>query len=431
MHVAIDLGEKRSYLACWESGREMDDAIIKVSIPGLADFTANSDSFTRNPQNIQNYFLRLRREYLLPSRQPLESAALAVPEILPLSARAEMLRAAEETLGLEEAKIIPRPLAIVAGYNLQNRSHPLRGDVLLLQARELGLDCTWLSITETAGIILETQIRADLAEVVQELATHGCQAQATGRFDYVLAAADLASAPGIEEFLATLPGNPQVIYETALGFKAVQGLFGALLDKEVDPVSRLSFIYPYDFYLVPVRTDNTPARLHKIPFDTANMELASDGIYRLTNLVTCCPEILALASMRLQFSIYEVPAGFLPGPDIVLNRNQQVFELDSPRDDLPPQMIVILDMAAAELHLELDQRSNPGGIPGSEALRLRLAANQERLLHWLRSQGGNDNLVRDWEEHLASPPSSSSSLGGQLQSTLFQLDALSHLWLNN
>jgi hypothetical protein len=431
MHVAINLGEEYSHLAGWENDRDLDDACIKVRLPGLARFNTNDQPYQWDLHSVGVYIAYLQREYLLPSRKIVESAALSVPGNWTLRARKALLKLIEEILGLEEAKIIPQPLALTAGYNRRHRSQVLRGDIMIIQGTESSPDFALLSSSETAGIVLETQFRGDFSRARQELAAHGYRDSSGWRLDYVLVMDQSFSSLQLEEFLSTLAGETEVICQSEKDFAAAEGLFGSWDGTTLDPSNRLSLIYPYDFYFVSDESIPASAGLRRIPFDTANLELAYDGIYRLTSLDYEHFDHGDRESARVKFSIYELPAGCQPPQDMALIRAQQVLDIDSSRGDLPLQLVVILDMAAASLRLDLALESKARAAIGSEVLRQRLATTQDRLLDRLRSQGSNDMLVRDWEEHRLTCQPDCPDLAEQVQTTLFHLKALLQLWKEN
>ena len=93
--------------------------------------------------------------------------------------------------------------------------------------------------------------------------------------------------------------------------------------------------------------------------------------------------------------------------------------------------VIVLDMAAARLNLELEPEHTVTSSRGTEVFRLHLAANQERLLHLLRSQCLQLDLVSDWETYRHAHRTQSPDLTQQVQGTLFVLHALTHLWIDD
>jgi hypothetical protein len=179
MHVVIDLGEIHSWLTCWERGKPLEDACIKIKLPGVTAFKSEVDQNPWQRENLRAYFSYLYHEYLLPSRIIIESAALATPVIFDLNARRILLDILEEIFGLYEASIIPHSIALIAGTQMRTPHLPLSGDVLVIKAQESSYNFTFISIIETIGITLEKQFSGDIPGLRDKLhQLQGCERRA-------------------------------------------------------------------------------------------------------------------------------------------------------------------------------------------------------------------------------------------------------------
>lgn len=424
MHIAIDLGEEFSYLVCWETGREVEDTSIRVKIPGPGKYNSPAYSRAWTKTTLGDYLAYLHREYLLPSRKLIESAAVSVPDIWPLRARASLLQAMEEVMGLASAQIIPQPLALAAGHNLLNLGPALEGEVLLVQDHLPGLDMACLYISSAGGTILEKHFPAtDPAGAGPEalpgyLAGDGC------RFDSILIISP-HSLPLFEKQLYPWAAEINYLPKSSMDFTAAEGLYLARTSSLSVPGCRLSIIYPYTFYLQ-VDSAQGSDRWQEIPFDTSNLELDCGGRYRLFNLDA---DLLGLGPNledRWRLSVYELPSQYRPEPSEHLPLGHRVWELDSA--SVPPELCVSLDMPSATLSLEIEAPPLVESGMSVQTLHTRLVSNRDRLLQELKTLSPASELVRDWEEHLHSNRAAHPDLAVLVQDTLFHLSALIRMW---
>ncbi len=427
MHVAIDLGEKHTYLACWDTGRPVSDACISVKIPGLAVLNPSAGSSLWARDSLWKYISYIHREYLLPSRMVIESAALAVPDIFSLNSRRVLLDVFEEVLGLAEVMIIPHFIALAVGYQLRHE-FSLTGDVMVLEVKESSFDCAFLSVTDGVGITLEKQSRVTLNQVMELAEKQGYWSPSGWKLDHLLLLGNDSQIPALEGFVASLPPNLNVISDSDLSSYATEGLSRAVCDDDnVNPVGRLSMIYPYKFYLESFNPDLDTTTLVRIPFDISNLELDWGDKYRLISLNSASISIPASPEARVNFRIYEIHSDYEPDSESI-SRSSLVLEIDSFRDDLPPCMELGLDMAAARLQLDLKPQPGDTAIVAPQAFWMHHHTNHEQLYELIRARKQNEGLLKDWDYFLSSSHSAGPTLSQQVETTLFHLYGLLQLW---
>lgn len=425
MHVVIDLGETHSYLACWERGNTLDDACINIKLPGVALFqpTAGENSWQR--ENLRAYFAYLYHEYLLPSRIIIESAALAIPEIFDLKSRRILLDILEEIFGLYEAAVIPHSLALLAGVQMRTPHLQLYGDVMVIEEQEASsYKFAFISVIETIGITLEKQFSGSISEFLAVAEQNGYHSSKGWRFDHLLLAGSHAPNPTIEEFIASLPPNLNVINALDLDFAATEGLAINSNEENTTPLLPFNIIYPFEFYL----EKNNLANLERIPFDTANLELSCGGRYRMTSLDQTSIYNLAADQNRVHFRIYELMAADGPHFCKPLTGALPVLEIDIPKNDMPPHIELSLDMSTATVQLDFITESLDDTTPIPIVFEQLLRANQQKLYETLRRNEQNEALLKDWNKYLYSHRENSPTLSDQIDQTLFHLYGLLQLW---
>jgi len=422
MHVVIDLGEMHTYLACWERGKPLEDACIKVKLPGVAAFKSTFGKLSWERENLREYFSYLYREYLMPSRILIESASLAIPCIFDLNGRRILLDILEEILGLYEASIVPHPLALING--IQMRTSPLSGDVLVIEGQESHYNFAFMSIIETIGITLEKQCSGEIADMLTEAERNGYHSTEGWRLDHLVLAGNYAQVPAMDGFIASLPPDLNVIYGRDLEFTAAEGLTAGCNDKTTSAMPPFNIIYPYEFYM----QINSSISLEKIPFDTANLELDCSGRYRMISLTHDSIDNLTAEDNSVFFRIYEIRTAEGPHMQEPLQLPLPVLEINSPQDDLPPHFELRLNMATATIQLDLIPESLGEATNTPEVLGKRLQANQQKLYQILSRNKQNEVMLRDWNKSLLPPRESASALSDQIDQTLFHLYGLLQLW---
>jgi len=425
MHVVIDLGDTHSYLACWEKGKPLEEACIKIKLPGVAIFNSAGGEYPWQRENLRAYFSFLYREYLLPSRVLIESAALSIPGIFDLNSRRMMLDILEEIFGLYEATIIPHSLALIAGIQMRTPHPPLLGDVMVIEEQESSYyNFAFISIIETIGITLEKQFRGSVPQVLEAAERYGYHSAKGWRFDHILLAENDVQNPTIETFISSLPPALNVINAHDLGFAAADGLAASCNDKYTTPMLPFNVVYPFEFYL----EKNNRAILERIPFDTANLELNCGGQYRMISLDRTSINSLAGDENRVHFRIYELMPADEPHFHKANLGSLPVLEIDIPINDMPPYIELRLDMSSATLQLDFttDLLDDNTHIP--IVFELRLKTNQQKLYETLSRNKQNEVLLKDWDKYLLSPRETSPTLSDQIDQTLFHLYGLLQLW---
>ncbi|MEQ8201457.1 MAG: hypothetical protein ABRQ24_08575, partial [Syntrophomonadaceae bacterium] len=222
MHVAIDLGENNTLVAAWKDGQLADEPALVVRLPGLVHFEpeAGADPWSRT--RLQKYVAHIHREYLLPTRLVIYSAAVAIPGVPGLSIRRRLLDVLEESLGLEEALVVPRSLAQVAGFQL-NRPQSL-GDIMLLEVQGNEAEASFLSTYPGVTITLEGRCRGDARVIREKAAQLGFLSPGGWNFDRLYLCGDASPDSPIGSLLAGIPQRIPIQAADDLPLTAVRGL---------------------------------------------------------------------------------------------------------------------------------------------------------------------------------------------------------------
>ncbi|PKM77261.1 MAG: hypothetical protein CVU90_08115 [Firmicutes bacterium HGW-Firmicutes-15] len=429
MHVAMDLGNKYTYLACWEKGRPLSDACISVRIPGVAWFSYTTSKSFRDRDGMREYLDHLYREYILPSRIMVESAAVSLPYIFNLNTHRMLLDVLEEVLGLPEVSIMPQPLALVHGYNLQNPQLPLTGDIMVIQTNESELHFAFLSIMDTAGLTLEKQFTGSLSQAQKEAELIGFYSPEGWKLDSVLLGEEPPYPQCLDELIRSLPKEVNIISEQNLQFTTVDGLSWGYLVNSPNLSYHMNFIYPYEFYIKKMNPNQESFELVKIPFDTDNLELECGASYQLLTLDSSGIYNLVTDQNRVKFHIYELDTRNGSCQHEQTARQNLILEIDSLKSDLPDRMHLYLDMAAASLGLDLWPGKPDRASSAPMDFNSRLLGGQGKLYEMMKSNECQQRLLDDFENHLiASNRQSQEPLITQIELTLFRLYALLQLW---
>jgi len=355
MHVAFDLSENYTLLAAWIEGQPVENPALIVKVPGLAHFGPESGDDPWSRAQLQNYIAWLHREYLLPTRQVIDSASAAIPGVPALLARQRLLDVLKETLGLEEALIVPRSLARAAGFQF-HRAQPL-GDIILLDVQGNQAETTFLSTFPGITITLEGQCRGDARLIREKAAQLGFLSASGWNFDSLYVAGDIDPESILGQLVASLPQRIPVQSADDFPWAAVQGLHPQS-DQDIQTGS-LSVIYPYNFFLAVFRPDGQAALMARIPFDTANLELDCNSRYKLATLTTADMSAGDEDKGRIHFRLFEMNADFNPERvDLAAIPGDPVLEINCHRQDLPDQVDLVLDMGSAALLLDLPTPRN-------------------------------------------------------------------------
>jgi hypothetical protein len=423
MHVVVDLGEMHSCLACWEKGSSLDEACISVRIPGIAAFQSGSGAACWERRHLREYLSFINREYLIPSRLIIESAALAVPDILNLSTRRILLDILEETFGLYEAIIIPHPLALTAGILGSRADSAPAGDILLIEPQKSGFSCAFVSIIDETGITLEKQFTGSTSDILPAAELLGYYSAQGWTLNHIILAGIDAWDPVIAFISALVPAVNIVCIDDP-GSTAAEGLSALRNGINASPIHTFNVVYPYNFYISGTGSDH----LERIPFNMINLELNCSGRYILTRLQTAATDIIADEN-RASFCIYEI------NPDDFdhLEKSQElplpVLTIDSPLSDLPPDFDLSLNLASATLQLDTASAMAEESSCPPEVLALKLASTQQKLWQWLSRNEQNEFLLMKWND-IPQPHDPNLSLSASIDQTLFHLHGLLQLWHN-
>ena len=422
MHVAIDLGENDTWLAAWTEGQPVSHPALIVKVPGLTRFglEAGGDPWSR--AQLQKYLAWLHREYLLPTRQVIDSASAAIPGVPPLLVRRRLLDVLKETLGLEEALVVPCSLARAAGFQF-HRPQPL-GDIILLEAQGDQAEATFLSTYPGITITLEGQCRGDARAIRDKAALLGFLAPGGWNFDGLYISGDIDPASPLGQLAASLPQRIMVQAANDFPWAVVQGLHPQS-DQDIWTGS-LSVIYPYNFYLAVFRPDGQRASLARIPFDTANLELDCNSRYKLATLTTADLSAGDEAQDRIHFYLLEVNADFDPERvDLAAIPGEPVLEIDCRREDLPDQVDLVLDMGSAALLLDWPVPRNDEDSLTRGSFRELYEQDMARLQRSIKFQSAPFIFPPQSATLTASPP---TDLDRQIDVILGRLQWMLHHW---
>ncbi len=326
MHVAIDLGEINTHLACWDQGKLPADASIMLKIPGLGRCDEGLTNPPWSKEILLAYFTKLYREYLLPSRLVLDSIALSVPNVFSLINRRTLLDVIEETLGLPEAVILPNPIAVTAGYQLRNPQRPLAGDILMVESLDSSFRFSILSQTEASGITLEKQFAGQITDLLREAEQAGFYSDSVWTFDCLLLGGDYRDNPAFGAFINFLPPSIIIISEPDMSLAAIAGLYVYHANNPEETGVLYNIIYPFAFYLEKYDRNLNLSCLERLPFDTDNLELECGGRYRLINLDRFSPYNLSNDNMYIHFRIYESTITDIYGEPVLPSSANLVLE---------------------------------------------------------------------------------------------------------
>ncbi len=422
MHVAIDLGENDTLLAAWTEGQPVSHPALIVKVPGLAHFglKAGGDPWSR--AQLQKYLTWLHSEYLLPTRQVIDSASAAIPGVPPLFVRRRLLDMLKETLGLEEALVVPRSLARAAGFQFHH-PQPL-GDIILLDAQDNQAEATFLSTFPGVTITLEGQCRGD-ARAIREKAAHlGFFAPGGWNFDCLFISEDIDPASPLGQLAISLPQRIPVQAANDFPWAVVQGLHPQS-DHDIWTGS-LSVIYPYSFYLAVFRPDGQRASMARIPLDTANLELDCNSRYKLATLTTADMSAGDEDKDRIHFCLFEMNADFDPERvDCAAIPGDPVLEIDCRREDLPEQVDLVLDMGSAALLLDLPVPRNDEDSLTRGSFRELYEQDIARLQRSIKFQSAPFIFSPQSATPTDSPP---ADLDRQIDAILGRLQWLLHHW---
>lgn len=358
MHIVMDLGHKSTLLAAWREGQPMDDPSILINLPGLNDSTTrmNDDPWSRT--SLYRYVAYLHREYLLPSRLPIKSLAAAIPGISGLPLRRIMLDVFEEVLGLEEAIIVPRFLAMAAGWQLH--SPQSLGNMMVLDAQDEEGEVAFLSACSDVTLTLEDQYRGN-ASTIREAATRlGFLSSSGWNLDHLYLLNEVGADTKMGRLISSLPNRVTIHNGDDPARAVMEGLVSHVYPGRSP--GRLSVIYPYDFYLACFDREEQMKSIHRLPFDTSNLELDCNSCYRLARLVIADIPSSDADLEQLRLSIFEIDH-----QDHIelanLSLAQSILNIDCGRTDLPERVDLILDMAAAAIRPDLDSYYDEGDVP--------------------------------------------------------------------
>ncbi len=419
MHVVIDMGDKNTVLAAWREGQPLDDPSILVNLPGLNDSTTgvNDDPWSR--ASLYRHVTNLYREYLLPSRLSIRSLAAAIPDISGVPLRRTLLDVFEEVLGLEEAIIVPRFLAMAAGWQLH--SPQSLGNIMVLDAQDEEEEVAFISACPDVTLTLEGQYPGNLRTIREAAARLGFLSSSGWNLDHLYLLNNVGANSQIRRLISGLPSRVTIHNGDNPGRAVMEGLV-AHVYQGFSP-GRLSVIYPFDFYLASFDQEEQMNSIHRLPFDTNNLELDCTSCYRLARLVTTDIPASEADPEQLRLGIFEI--GHQDRIELDnLSLAQSILNIDCCRTDLPDRVDLILDMAAAVIRPDLDSGRDEGDLldPASFWEHYHNRLSQDHTIGQLSTP------APDPSSSSSDPAVTFSPLDNQIAVTLARLQSLLGQW---
>lgn len=342
MRVVMDLGSNSTRLAAWREGQPLDNPSISVRLPGLDDFVSPGDADGWSREEFQRYITFLNREFLLPSRLAVSAVAAALPGIPGLALRRSLLEAIEAVLGLEEAVVVPRCLAMAAGWQLRHQQS--LGDLMVLNGLNKEMEVAFLSTCPGVTLTLEGLCAGDNRVIRDKAAQLGFLDASGWNFDRLYLLGDVDAHTDLGQWLSNLPQRVSVHHDHDPALAVTEGLLAQITPPL--PGESLSMLYPFDFYLAYCDREGQPVSFHTLPFDTTNLELDCNARYRLASLSMADDPTSPAHPERINLQVFESERRSEPGP-FILAEGEPVLKIECSPTDLPERMDLILDMGAA------------------------------------------------------------------------------------
>ncbi|MGI5921780.1 MAG: Hsp70 family protein [Syntrophomonadaceae bacterium] len=194
MHLGIDFGTSYTKLGYWENDRLINLAGEGESIPTAVTYLPSTDSLyfgpaalrlqapgaccarffklylKRNlsfrlgpfdlPHIVAAFFTFLKKEYVEPRKQTVESVTIGIPNYFGLKARRLLVEAISACFEVERVNMLLEPVAAALGSRLINPAQPVQGDVLCVDIGGGTTDFSFLTINPNQNrLILETQLQ--------------------------------------------------------------------------------------------------------------------------------------------------------------------------------------------------------------------------------------------------------------------------------
>lgn len=421
MRVVIDLGPNSTQLAAWREGQSPDNPSISVRLPGLTDFAGPGDANGWSREELQRYITFLNQEFLLPSRLVVSTVAAALPGIPGLAQRRSLLEAIEAVLGLEEAVVVPRCLAMAAGWQL--RHGQALGNLMVLNGLDEEGGAAFLSASPGVTLTLEGLCAGDNRIIRHKAAQLGFLDASGWNLDRLYLLGDVDADPDLGRLLSNLPQRVSVHHDDDPALAVTQGLLAQITP--LLPGESLSMLYPFDFYLAYCDRQGQPISFQALPFDTTNLELDCNSRYRLASLVMADRPTGPAHPERINLQVFEVEHRSEPNPSVAA-WGEPVLKIECASTDLPKRMDLILDMGAALILPQLPSSAveEEGVIP--EAFWQHYASGLARLSS---STILGADLMADQTQ--AANSSAASPLEGQIALILTRLYSLLEQWNHN
>lgn len=215
------------------------------------------------------------------------------------------------------------------------------------------------------------------------------------QLDYVLLLGGASQTRGIQDLIAELCPGVTIISPDDRDLNVVKGLCTQNKNTNLS----IKCIYPFNFYIEKFDYNRNDFLLEKIPFDTSNLELDIKSRYKLTSFPADSNYNLAPNPDNALFRIYEV-AEEDPNAHVERFKDQDlILQIESPRELLPDNINVYLNMAASTL--ESDMSDQLLQVSSSKKYFKDLQVKQKEFLTLMgKYRFYNKQLKKDFANHL-------------------------------
>lgn len=221
--------------------------------------------------------------------------------------------------------------------------------------------------------------------------------QEEGRFllDYLLLLGGASQTRGVKTLISDLFKGTEIICPNDVSFNVVRGLC-LWRQESMRSLVNVKSIFPFNFYIEKWGA-NTGTVLHKIPFDTDNLELDINSRYKIFSVPLDSPYNLADQPGQLKLRIYELAQGdsqanveHFMGQDLVL-------QFDHP--EMNTNMVdLYLNLGTSRIEVGDANSTNP---VADKIPLLHSFAHQESVLDYLRLYPDtNPRLLQDYAAYL-------------------------------
>ncbi len=191
------------------------------------------------------------------------------------------------------------------------------------------------------------------------------------QFDQVVLMGGASRLPGVREVLAEL--GVKILQPREPEFYVVRGLSALVGSSDGPGGLEMRVIFPFRFYIEKRKTGKFDSRvLEAISFDTANLELDPDGIYRLFSVPFDSAYNLGREDERFEIRVYQGEEGGEEAVDrIRIDNESLVLDFSARREDIEGEMVdIYLDLGASCLRTSREKEAEQPGKVERDGKRL-------------------------------------------------------------